>query len=180
MKCSVDECLNESGVLGSARGLCRAHYHRFQRYGDALEPSRRVVSWKGDVCAETGCENKIMAHGLCDNHYQIIKRRNNPEAQKARNQAFKKRRSAKQESEMGRPRPENCELCGAHGKSPLGHRFVGIVFDHDHATGKPRGWLCDRCNKVLGLLKDDVVLLAKMIAYLADPNASSVETERIA
>jgi hypothetical protein len=168
MKCCVEGCNNQAGVPGSARGLCRAHYRRWQRYGTELEPSRRVVSWRGEKCAEVGCDNPIEAHGLCENHYKTATRRNNPEAQKKRNLAFKRRVRAKQEIKMGRPRPSHCELCGADGKGPHGHKWVGIVFDHCHKTGTPRGWLCDRCNKVLGLVKDDIALLGRMISYLAE------------
>ncbi len=57
----------------------------------------------------------------------------------------------------GRKRPENCELCGAMGK---------ICFDHDHQTGKFRGWLCVRCNLVLGMVKDNIELLEKLKQYL--------------
>lgn len=39
-------------------------------------------------------------------------------------------------------------------------------FDHDHATGRLRGILCNRCNRALGLLTDDVTLLARTITYL--------------
>lgn len=45
-----------------------------------------------------------------------------------------------------------------------------LSIDHDHITGEFRGWLCDRCNKTLGLLNDDVNLLNKMIAYLGENN----------
>lgn len=44
--------------------------------------------------------------------------------------------------------------------------MTGICFDHDHATGAPRGWLCDRCNKVLGLVQDRVALLIDMAVYI--------------
>lgn len=71
---------------------------------------------------------------------------------------------------MGRPRPECCELCGSQGYGRHGHKNAGICFDHDHATGKPRGWLCDRCNKVLGLVHDSVDLLTKMAEYLEKSN----------
>lgn len=57
-----------------------------------------------------------------------------------------------------RPKPDRCEICGtAHKK---------IVFDHCHTTNKFRGWLCDPCNMALGAVKDDVAVLARMIAYL--------------
>lgn len=45
-----------------------------------------------------------------------------------------------------------------HGK--LGH------VDHDHATGKVRGFLCSRCNKALGMLRDDPVRIRGLLAYL--------------
>ena len=77
---------------------------------------------------------------------------------------FRQRQRDAQDAAMGRPRPDRCEVCNEagywRGRSPH------IVFDHCHATGKPRGWLCDRCNKLLGLVKDNPVLLRKLTAYL--------------
>ena len=40
--------------------------------------------------------------------------------------------------------------------------------DHNHKTGKIRKLLCRRCNRVLGLVDDDVELLEEMIQYLSD------------
>lgn len=164
--CSVEGCTNQTGVSGSARGLCRAHYHRRQRYGTELEPSRKVVSWQDEKCAEIECDKPIEAHGLCKNHYKTARRRNDPEAQKKRNLAFKQRTSDKKEKLMGRPRATHCEICSADGKGPFGHKWVGIVYDHDHETDVPRGWLCDRCNKVLGLVKDNPEHLQQLTGYL--------------
>lgn len=63
----------------------------------------------------------------------------------------------RREKMAGRKMSETCELCGA----------MGIIhFDHDHFTGKFRGWLCRRCNLTLGFVKDSVDLLNKMIEYL--------------
>lgn len=164
--CSVSGCPNEANVPGSARGLCRAHYRRWQRYGDEMEPLRKVVSWAGEICCEAGCDKPVMCHGLCENHYAVVRRRNDPEAQARRNKAFKARTRASQEEKMGRPRPKYCELCKQEGYG----RKPSIVYDHDHKTGLPRGWLCDRCNKMLGLAKDSTVLLKKMIRYLESHN----------
>ena len=62
----------------------------------------------------------------------------------------------KQEKIARRKKPEQCEICGAMGR---------ICFDHDHETGEFRGWICVRCNLVLGLVKDNIQLLEEMIKY---------------
>jgi hypothetical protein len=122
-------------------------------------------------------------HGLCVNHYARWRRRNNPEAQALRNKAWKARLQTKQEILMGRPRPFLCEICGESG---YGRKLPYIVFDHCHKTGKARGWLCDRCNKTLGLVKDSQSLLGKMLRYLEehhgaayDENSKRVTNKRV-
>lgn len=71
-------------------------------------------------------------------------------------------RRAKQVLEIaGTPRPGVCEICGEAGK---------ICLDHCHAKGHFRGWLCNRCNLILGHAKDDPELLRKLAAYLERTN----------
>ncbi len=41
-----------------------------------------------------------------------------------------------------------------------------LSVDHDHKTGKIRGLLCEQCNRALGMLKDNRLLLEKAILYL--------------
>lgn len=53
---------------------------------------------------------------------------------------------------------QKCEICG-------GDKY--IYYDHDHQTGKFRGWLCRSCNSMLGFAKDDVIILEKAIEYLS-------------
>ena len=56
--------------------------------------------------------------------------------------------------------PTTCENCGGLPQSkPLQE-------DHDHRTGKFRGWLCVACNTGIGKLGDDVVGLERALAYL--------------
>lgn len=55
------------------------------------------------------------------------------------------------------PRPDECEVCGRDGP---------ICYDHCHAGGHFRGWLCNRCNVVLGHIGDDPDLLRKLADYL--------------
>ena len=61
-----------------------------------------------------------------------------------------------------RPMPEQCEICGVFGRDLK----KGLCFDHDHMTGKFRGWICGRCNIALGMVKDNTEILLTMIEYI--------------
>lgn len=64
------------------------------------------------------------------------------------------------------PAPAQCELCEralVPGKTHL---------DHDHTTGKFRGWLCNRCNLGLGNLGDTIAGLERALAYLRRTGSS--------
>lgn len=52
-------------------------------------------------------------------------------------------------------RTGNCEICTKHGV---------LRFDHDHATGLFRGWLCGSCNLSLGWFERNRV---SIMAYVA-------------
>ena len=60
-----------------------------------------------------------------------------------------------------------CELCGKT-EDELGKK---LHMDHNHATGRFRGWLCPKCNTGIGYLMDDVVLLKSAIKYLERHNS---------
>ena len=55
------------------------------------------------------------------------------------------------------PNPGICDVCE-------NDRLVS--FDHDHASGIFRGWLCINCNTTLGLVHDDPARLQQLINYL--------------
>lgn len=97
-----------------------------------------------------------------DRKAQENSRRNNPQAQRIRYENWRARKEAKLWDLAGRPRPETCELCDGND--------YPIVFDHCHKLGHFRGWLCDRCNKTLGIVKDSIDLLRKMADYLEKHN----------
>jgi hypothetical protein len=61
------------------------------------------------------------------------------------------------ERKAGRPKSKQCEICNSESK---------IVFDHNHETGKFRGWICNNCNWILGLAKDNKKILYLIIEYL--------------
>lgn len=50
-----------------------------------------------------------------------------------------------------------CDLCGQIRK---------LVFDHDHETLLFRGWLCDPCNRSLGILGDTPSTILKALNYV--------------
>ena len=41
-----------------------------------------------------------------------------------------------------------------------------LFVDHNHQTGKVRGFLCNMCNSGLGLFKDNITLMKKATEYL--------------
>jgi hypothetical protein len=72
------------------------------------------------------------------------------------------RRALDLEALAGRPRPDICEICGG----PSGDPKRGMHFDHCHKTGRFRGWLCRKCNLMLGHAEDDASRLRAGAAYL--------------
>jgi hypothetical protein len=61
----------------------------------------------------------------------------------------------------GRPRPLVCDIC----EGPPDPKR-GMHFDHCHQSGQFRGWLCRKCNLMLGNAEDDPSRLRKGAAYL--------------
>jgi len=88
---------------------------------------------------------------------QAKRRKADPEGHRIRYERWRNKKEAELWDIAGRPRAETCELCLESGMT---------VFDHCHDGGHFRGWICDRCNRVLGCVKDDVTLLQEMINYL--------------
>jgi len=87
------------------------------------------------------------------------RRQQDPEGQRIRYERWRIKKEADLWDIAGRPRAEQCELC---------LESVMTVFDHCHDGGHFRGWICDRCNRVLGSVKDNTALLKAMIKYLED------------
>lgn len=50
-----------------------------------------------------------------------------------------------------------------------------LCFDHDPETLKHRGWLCDNCNRSIGMLGDTFFNLLEVIFYLAKSEGISQE-----
>lgn len=56
-----------------------------------------------------------------------------------------------------------CAVCRKPFETPKRVRF-----DHNHATGEFRGFLCASCNTGLGQLKDSIAVLRSALAYLEE------------
>ena len=59
---------------------------------------------------------------------------------------------------------KKCKICGNTYEDISKHG--GLYIDHCHATGKVRGLLCRNCNNLLGVSKDNIVILQEAINYL--------------
>lgn len=98
---------------------------------------------------------------------QYAKNPDNREKILVRSRKYKKTKpttffvNRRREQEAGRPRPDVCDVCSKPNqiKKP-------IYWDHCHSTGKFRGWLCHRCNTILGKVDDSPEMLRKMADYL--------------
>ena len=72
--------------------------------------------------------------------------------------------------------PENyiCPICQKsheETKGTGGHRLKSAwVMDHDHKTGKYRGYICHTCNRGLGMFQDSIEILNNAIEYLRESN----------
>lgn len=60
-----------------------------------------------------------------------------------------------------------CEACGS---------TKNLNLDHDHATGRVRGILCGKCNRALGLLRDDLVVIQGLYGYLKEQSTHVSES----
>jgi hypothetical protein len=59
------------------------------------------------------------------------------------------------------PADNKCSIC---------HREAPVALDHDHETGRFRGYLCRECNMGLGKLGDTVEAIRRVLQYLEQAN----------
>lgn len=68
-------------------------------------------------------------------------------------------------SEMFESQGGKCYICGtSESCGRLKHRTLCV--DHCHSSGKVRSLLCNRCNRVLGMVSEDVDIMKSMIKYI--------------
>ena len=102
------------------------------------------------------------------NRTEIIKKRHdfyqqNKEkyAKKARKYFLKKKfgMTIEDYNNMFEAQNGKCKICGNNHTNTMD-------IDHDHTTGVIRGLLCRQCNQMLGLSKDNPLILIRAINYI--------------
>lgn len=90
--------------------------------------------------------------------------KNKKRIKKKRNYEF----SAEHYAELYEKQKGLCGICN-NPETRIDYRtgkLVSFSFDHDHLTGKPRGLLCARCNRMIGLCKDNPIILKNAAIYI--------------
>lgn len=147
--CSEPECASPV----KAKGLCKMHYARLLRHGFTRNRDRKKPFAE---CSVDECEGRSYTKGMCNQHYL----RSRTAAEFGLSLAELVTMAAEQDGK--------CAICltpprKRHSRSDKTQDFC---IDHDHETGKPRGLLCDSCNRAIGLLGDSPERLRAAAAYL--------------
>jgi hypothetical protein len=141
----IPECCTLPGCEEpvKAKGLCQMHYARLLRHGYVKNPNRTKPF---EQCMFPGCPDHRVCSGCCNRHYLKIRKYMQDHGL-----------TLDQTLELIHAMPDKCQLCKGkqttrNGKS---RRYHDFYLDHDHETGRLRGWLCNNCNRALGYLKAD-------------------------
>ncbi len=71
-----------------------------------------------------------------------------------------------QYNELSNRQSNVCAVCFKPEVVKRKDKLKTLAVDHCHETGKIRGLLCSKCNMAIGLVKDNVDTLLKMVDYL--------------
>lgn len=128
-------------------------------------PRPRIVR---SPCATEDCERIAWANTLCRSHYMKDWYRKNPRPQRASQMKLKYGLTQEAFDILAGQQGGMCAIC----KGPPNRR--GLFVDHDHACcpgqrtcGKCiRGLLCNNCNFLIGLAKEDREVLRSAAEYI--------------
>jgi len=84
--------------------------------------------------------------------------------------------SADEYDQLVRSQGGCCAICGLAETSidPQRGTVRQLSLDHNHTTGRVRELLCGRCNRVLGMLHDDLHTIDRLYAYLVLHNKKEI------
>ncbi|AVR56697.1 HNH endonuclease [Microbacterium phage Didgeridoo] len=107
-----------------------------------------------------GIPGAVTARGLASAKW----RANNPEAYARLMRQSNWRAYGVTDIDQAEQLYQDSTVCAACGEPAPDGQVLHL--DHDHATGKPRGMLCGRCNRGIGMFDDSPAKLRAAIAYL--------------
>lgn len=149
--CTVEGCERDQ----DSRTYCSKHYQAWQKHGDASY----VRSKLRGIAIPHGTLTGYGFHGCrCDKCKT---------AQASSQRVNQLRQYGLTPADYDRMWSEQggvCAICRLEGSGTLSGRLMAV--DHDHASGRVRGLLCQRCNHAVGLLHDDADRAMTLAAYL--------------
>lgn len=173
MTCVIAGC---DRAAAGRRQMCRAHYERQRKFGDAFPEvpvgkcPRSVVRQAETLrLAKTGQKRCSKC-----THIQSIANFGGGSTRKTYDGLHcwcnDCRREDSRKYKYGLPFGTCSEmLLKQGGKCPVCAGAIDLktgVVDHDHRTGEVRGFLCNTCNSMLGMLEKRGVLLSAVARYL--------------
>lgn len=140
---------------------------RSKRWADEHPEERRKLSRESRTRARAKDPEKVRK-------YNKSWRKNNLERARVREKAYRERTLERERSQHRKrlygltPEQYDEMLAAQGGKCAICRsEFDGTPHvDHDHATGKVRGLLCNGCNRCLGFANDNQQTLERAAAYL--------------
>jgi hypothetical protein len=150
---------NRERIRASYREYTEAQRERLRnnarRYSKTLKGRQTRAAWKKSHPGAMNAYNK--------KYYESHKKRVSAYRRKWYAQGFSQLTYLRRlEAIAGRPKPSACEICHKKAKK--------ICFEHCHKTGKFRGWICSRCNFILGIIESPSYL-KPFVKYLKRANA---------
>ena len=126
-------------------------------------------------CPKCGGENPRLKKYMCNPCSKAYERERwaGLSAEKKRSKWLKTKYSLTFEEYEAKFREQNgrCECCSVEiSITTTSNGSDTACVDHNHTTGKVRGLLCNHCNRALGLLKEDIEVMKKLISYLETHN----------
>ena len=137
---------------------------------------------RSPACGKCGATKIVLSSGAtrcvaCHNHWGNEYYRNSSKRREKQRRSYIKRTygvSLEDLHRLLRAQEDRCAICGkawqecvSAKRSSHEELFLHyLCVDHDHATGKVRGLLCNACNTAIGMFEEDPIRFESAAAYL--------------
>lgn len=159
-KCSIDGC--DKPHL--ARTWCATHYQRWRTTGSPGGAALLRVPGRPDVTEKPCTRCKVIKR--IDEFY--ADKRNRDGRMSYCIECFgRKQTNTHRQRKYGITTSDYEEMLEAQGgRCTICHEESKLVIDHCHRGGQVRSLLCDRCNRLLGIVDDNQSLLLQAVEFL--------------